>query len=125
MMPHSVSSTCTDKTLKELISPVEERKANVQAYVEEVRPDISYQIVTLHDPFGPTVTDESLECLVVSEETTKGGDSINHRRVEKVCHLLCSSRYQIRVGYYQGRRCLSHLSHSSQRRDMDVYTELM
>ena len=49
-----------------------------------MNPDILYDIVTISDPFGPTITDESLQCIVLSEETRKGGDAINIKRKEKV-----------------------------------------
>lgn len=50
-----------------------------------MNPDILYDIVTISDPFGPTITDESLQCIVLSEETRKGGEAINIKRKEKVC----------------------------------------
>ena len=49
-----------------------------------MNPDILYDIVTISDPFGPTITDESLQCIVLSEETRKGGEAINVKRKEKV-----------------------------------------
>lgn len=79
--------------MRELIAPIEDRKAAVRAYVQEVRSDIGYDIVTLHDPYGPTITDERLQCIVVSEETKKGADMINDKRLEKVsCWCLFALR---------------------------------
>ena len=72
------------KTLFELIEPVNVRIAAARSFLEEVKPTLEYNIVPIHDPFGPSITDPSLECIVVSEETLKGGNSVNKRRVEKV-----------------------------------------
>ncbi|KAF6028484.1 COASY [Bugula neritina] len=69
------------KTLHELITLIEDRKAAVREFVEQVRPEIEYEVVTLRDVYGPTVTDEKLQCIVVSEETKKGADMINQQRV--------------------------------------------
>ena len=74
-----------EKKLCELITPVEDRKSQVRAVCEDMNPDILYDIVTISDPFGPTITDESLQCIVLSEETRKGGEAINVKRKEKVC----------------------------------------
>ena len=37
----------------------------------------------IHDPFGPTVTEESISALVISGETRAGGKAVNDRRQEK------------------------------------------
>ncbi|KAF2254685.1 pantetheine-phosphate adenylyltransferase family protein [Trematosphaeria pertusa] len=39
--------------------------------------------VEIWDPFGPTITDESISALVISLETRSGGDAVNSKRVEK------------------------------------------
>lgn len=39
--------------------------------------------VNIHDPFGPTITEESVNAIVVSGETRSGGKAINDRRGEK------------------------------------------
>lgn len=39
--------------------------------------------VEIWDPFGPTVTDESITALVLSLETQSGGNAVNDKRVEK------------------------------------------
>ncbi|PSR88518.1 hypothetical protein BD289DRAFT_367083 [Coniella lustricola] len=41
---------------------------------------ITIQCVRIHDAFGPTITQEDLDCLVVSAETRSGGDAVNHER---------------------------------------------
>ncbi|NWT23917.1 COASY synthase, partial [Cardinalis cardinalis] len=71
-----------DKVLPELIEPYELRAAKLREFLEDVKPSLCYDIVPLADPFGPSVTDPDLQCLVVSEETHRGGEAVNKKRLE-------------------------------------------
>lgn len=44
---------------------------------------VTIECVEIQDPFGPTITDESITALVVSGETRSGGQAVNDRRVEQ------------------------------------------
>jgi phosphopantetheine adenylyltransferase len=44
---------------------------------------IDIECVEIQDPFGPTITDESVTALVVSGETRSGGKAVNDKRAEK------------------------------------------
>lgn len=44
---------------------------------------ITIECVEIQDPFGPTITDESITALVVSAETRSGGQAVNDKRREK------------------------------------------
>ncbi|TVY91928.1 Uncharacterized protein LAWI1_G002461 [Lachnellula willkommii] len=44
---------------------------------------ITIECVEIQDPFGPTITDESVTALVVSGETRSGGQAVNDKREEK------------------------------------------
>ncbi len=44
---------------------------------------IVIECVEIQDPFGPTITDESVTALVVSGETRSGGKAVNDKRAEK------------------------------------------
>jgi len=44
---------------------------------------LTIECVEIQDPFGPTITDESVTALVVSAETRSGGQAVNERRMEK------------------------------------------
>lgn len=48
-----------------------------------VSPELLLKFVEINDPFGPTITDESISALVVSGETRKGGEAVNQKREEK------------------------------------------
>lgn len=38
--------------------------------------------VRISDPYGPTITDESISALIVSQETRTGGEAVNEKRQE-------------------------------------------
>ncbi|KAG8565957.1 hypothetical protein GDO81_013046 [Engystomops pustulosus] len=71
-----------NKALKELIEPYEKRVEKLAQFLVDVKPSLGYDIVPISDPFGPSITDPELKCIVVSEETQKGGQSVNKRRLE-------------------------------------------
>lgn len=68
----------------ELIEPYELRVAKLREFLEDVKPSLRYDIVRLIDPYGPSVTDPDLQCLVVSQETRRGGEAVNKQRLENV-----------------------------------------
>lgn len=49
-------------------------------------PRIDY--VEISDPFGPTITDDSISVLVISAETRSGGSAVNSKRQEKNWSIL-------------------------------------
>ncbi|KAI4177515.1 MAG: hypothetical protein LQ346_007691 [Caloplaca aetnensis] len=44
---------------------------------------LTINYVEIFDPFGPTITDESITALVLSEETRAGGKAVNEKRAER------------------------------------------
>ncbi|XP_056594252.1 bifunctional coenzyme A synthase isoform X1 [Triplophysa dalaica] len=71
-----------NKVLKELIEPYGRRVQRLQEFLNDVKPSLKYEIVPLSDPFGPSISDPELQCIVVSEETRRGGEAVNKKRVE-------------------------------------------
>ncbi|XP_041938306.1 bifunctional coenzyme A synthase [Alosa sapidissima] len=71
-----------NKVLKELIEPYPQRVQRLEEFLRDVKPSLQYEIVPLFDPFGPSITDPQLQCIVVSEETRRGGEAVNKRRLE-------------------------------------------
>jgi cytidyltransferase-like protein len=65
-----------------LIASQQTRMENVRAFIEgfSLRPELN--IVPINDPFGPTITDENIEAIIVSSETIKGATKINEKRRE-------------------------------------------
>lgn len=74
----------SEKVLKELIEPYSLRVQRLQEFLRDVKPSLQVEVVPLDDPFGSSVADPLLECIVVSEETRKGGEAVNRRRIENV-----------------------------------------
>ncbi|KAA6407514.1 MAG: hypothetical protein FRX48_08757 [Lasallia pustulata] len=56
---------------------------NGQAIHEEFGADFLVKYVEISDPFGPTITDESISALIVSGETRSGGKAVNDKRTAK------------------------------------------
>ncbi|KAG2192583.1 hypothetical protein INT47_006035 [Mucor saturninus] len=68
------------KKHRDLIEPTAKRVELVKSYLNLVKRSITYEVVPITDPFGPTVTDPTIDALVVSKETLKGGDLVNSER---------------------------------------------
>ncbi|KAK2738447.1 hypothetical protein FQN57_007038 [Myotisia sp. PD_48] len=56
---------------------------NGNRVIVTVSPDLELRFVQIADPFGPTITDEEIMALVVSEETRSGGAAVNGERAKK------------------------------------------
>lgn len=71
------------KSLPELIQLTTVRIDSVVQFIETVKPQIGHSVVPITDMFGPTITDPDLQCIVVSDETKKGGEIVNQERQKK------------------------------------------
>lgn len=56
---------------------------NGKAIHYELQSGLTVICVEISDPFGPTITDESITALVVSGETRSGGRAVNEKRTAK------------------------------------------
>lgn len=65
------------KVLWELIEDVDTRINNVRSFVMDICPEVSYNICKIADPFGPAIVDSTMDMIIVSEETVRGGEKIN------------------------------------------------
>ena len=48
-----------------------------------MRPSLKTDVIEISDPFGPTITDERIDAIVVSSETISGAYKINEIRKSK------------------------------------------
>ncbi|KAF5282893.1 hypothetical protein FQR65_LT14170 [Abscondita terminalis] len=71
------------KTLSELVDPLEKRLNGVKSFMTDICPELNLSIVPIADAFGPTQHDPTMELLVVSAETSKGGQRVNEIRQSK------------------------------------------
>uniref|UniRef100_A0A8D0AZ07 Bifunctional coenzyme A synthase n=1 Tax=Salvator merianae TaxID=96440 RepID=A0A8D0AZ07_SALMN len=103
------------KVLKELILPFEQRVAQLSEFLVDIKPSLQYEIVPLFDPFGPSITDSKLKCIVVSKETLKGGLAVNKRRVENGLAELVVHVIELALDPQHGRNEEEKISSSSLR----------
>jgi len=66
-----------------LISSFAARRSGVEQFMSSIKKHQELNLVELSDPFGPTITDASIEAIVVSSETIGGALKINSLRAEK------------------------------------------
>lgn len=71
------------KKLPELVLPLQQRMDEVREFLQDIDSTLTYEIVAIQDPFGPTATDPDLDLIVVSSETMKGGEKVNEIRRSK------------------------------------------
>lgn len=65
------------------VSRFSEEGANGKAIHYELHSGLTIICVEISDPYGPTITDESITALVVSGETRSGGKAVNEKRTTK------------------------------------------
>jgi cytidyltransferase-like protein len=68
--------------LKGNIESYQIRKANLKEYVYKF--NSNFDIIKIHDQYGPSIEDEEIDAIVVSVETRPTADEINKMR-EKKC----------------------------------------
>lgn len=56
-----------------MLESLSERMRGVQQFMELFKPSLVFDIVPIHDVYGPTATDPNIQALVVSKETASGG----------------------------------------------------
>ena len=60
----------------------------VEEFLKDVTNGVTVDVQEIRDPFGPAIVLEDLDCIIVSDETVKGGLAVNQKR--KVCpSFLC------------------------------------
>jgi cytidyltransferase-like protein len=66
------------KTALEQIEPYKQRAQGVREFLYYL--GVSFEVVPLTDPFGPTLKDSTIDAIAVTEETVAGARAINQRR---------------------------------------------
>jgi pantetheine-phosphate adenylyltransferase len=61
-----------NKKNKDQISSFRNREEGVDFFLKIAKPNLKLSLVELSDPYGPTITDPSIDALVVSSETMGG-----------------------------------------------------
>lgn len=69
-----------NKILWELIEDIDIRMKNVSNFLNDICPEIECHVIPISDPFGPTIKDPTMDIIIVSAETIKGGQKINESK---------------------------------------------
>ena len=77
------SDELAEKKGKLLINNYEKRLENLTQVISKEFPNSSFQISKLDNDFGPAVLEKRVEALVVSDEKSKQGITLNQLRAEK------------------------------------------
>ncbi|KAN0123903.1 Nucleotidylyl transferase [Russula decolorans] len=72
----------TKKDNRDVLESLPERMQGVHRFMELFKPSLVYDIVPIHDVYGPTATDPNIQALVVSKETASGGKAVDKCREE-------------------------------------------
>ncbi|KAG0378718.1 hypothetical protein BGX24_003005 [Mortierella sp. AD032] len=71
------------KKFKEFMEPLNKRIDAVERFLRIFKRGLVYEVVPISDMYGPTITDDKLEALMVSKETLKGGGMVNQERANR------------------------------------------
>jgi pantetheine-phosphate adenylyltransferase len=66
---------------KQIKNPYQTRVKNLRNLIKKDLEGTNYEITKLNDSFGPLMISDKIDCLVVSSETEKNGNTINHLRI--------------------------------------------
>ncbi len=85
---HVLIGLCTDDFALKLgknheVAPYEDRLKELEAFLKKNNFSGRFRIIPLNDAYGPTISDEEIEAIVVSEETAARAEEINKIRRER------------------------------------------
>lgn len=72
----------TEKTLSHLIEPFPVRYQAVKSWLANHASVDRYEVIQLHDIYGPTLFNPTINAVVVTSQTRSGGDAVNTKRQE-------------------------------------------
>ncbi|XP_031699499.1 bifunctional coenzyme A synthase isoform X1 [Anarrhichthys ocellatus] len=93
--PNILFFPALEKVLKELVEPYSLRAQRLQEFLQDIKPSLQVEIMPLEDPYGVAVVDPLLQCIVVSEETRRGGEAVNKKRIENGLRPLILHEIQL------------------------------
>lgn len=82
------SALLEQKENAELLESLALRTVVVEQFLEAVKPELTYALPPIEDPYGPSIVDRDLQAIVVSRETVSGGDACSNKRQENGLNSL-------------------------------------
>lgn len=76
------------KKLAELIEDFDQRCEKLKQFLSIVDPDLDVVTERITDPYGPSITEPDYQCLIVSRETSSGGEKVNEKRIQNNLNKL-------------------------------------
>lgn len=86
----SIDKLLAKKKYSQMLQSFDKRKEILLDFIGFIKPELKVTIEPLNDLYGPSIY-ESIEVLVVSKETERGGKAVNTKRTElnrKPCDLI-------------------------------------
>jgi phosphopantetheine adenylyltransferase len=80
---HGLMSFDPDDDHPEHISEVKDPGPNGHVVIAEYPSGLQIKYTEIWDPFGPTITEEAVDSLIISAETRAGGKAVNDKRKEQ------------------------------------------
>ena len=78
----TIDNFSDNKSLHQIIRSYKDRQKQLENYLSEIKQLNRVSITPLKDVYGPTISDSSIDCLVVTDQTYKGAEEINNKRKE-------------------------------------------
>lgn len=83
----AIVGLCSDQMVKKrkrnwkMVLPFKQRKRVLKSYLDKI--NLCYKIVKIDDIYGPSITDKSLEAILLTEDTLENGKRINRIRKKR------------------------------------------
>lgn len=84
----TIDNFSNHKTLHQIIHLYHDRQKQLENYLSEIEQLNRVFITPLKDVYGPTISDSTIDCLVVTDQTYKGAEEINNKRKQLDLHDL-------------------------------------
>lgn len=81
-------SFVSGKPMSDAIWNYSKRERNVRQFLQDRYPGNYFEIITLDDIYGTTLTDMSIEALIITPETKPGADLVNQKRMQLGLEML-------------------------------------
>jgi hypothetical protein len=114
----------TKKDNRDVLESLRERIQSVHRFMELIKPSLVYDIVPLHDVYGPTATDPNIQALVVSKETESGGKAGKCSMTVACIVRICVHVYSCPSGQMPGGEGPATIKNAGDRGDITSFASV-